>query len=82
MLRISQLLIVNYQFFLNPIPSIYHFPPHHRAKDYLDIHVTIKQAKTAIKILIRVPASTYSVLVVSFSPNLMIDFAAYPIILR
>ena len=32
--------------------------------------------RTAMNILINVPASTYSVFVVSLSPNLIIDFAA------
>ena len=61
---------------LNHLPNILHLLPQHRAKDHPDIHVTIKPAKTAIKILIRVPVSTYSVLVVSFSPNRMIHFVA------
>lgn len=37
---------------------------------------TIIPANTAIKTLNSVPASTYSVLAVSFSLNLIIDFAA------
>ena len=38
--------------------------------------LTNKPASTAIKILISVPASTYSVLAVSLSPKRIIDFAA------
>ncbi len=43
---------------------------------YFITPVTIIPANTAMKILNSVPASTYSVLAVSFSLNLIIDFAA------